>query len=129
MAKTLTVICDGQKQYGKQVDLKAVLAYFKFKLETRFTAEQVIYALAQYTDHHNDIPAPADVINILAPEPKKITQAEYIAAQKYQERNNYPQFSQQRDVIRDYESQESEAREPVSGFLLETVKNSVKRIT
>jgi len=59
------------------------------KLEHRYSVDRVIFALNEYTDRKNDIPSPADIINHIDPEPPRITEAQYIAAQKFQERNGY----------------------------------------
>ena len=83
-------------------------------------------ALDEYTDRKNDIPAPADVIEILAPPTPRITEAEYIAALRYQERNGYPQFSPEKFIIDDYKAQREGAREAVKAPMIET--KSVKAI-
>lgn len=100
--KVLTILCDGQKSYGKQIELKNIFSYYDLKLNGRFSARQVINALNAYTDKHNDMPAPADIINIIDP---VITEAQYVSAQKWQERNGYPIFSDAKDIIEKYEKQ------------------------
>lgn len=132
IAKVLAIIINGQKAYGRAYSLKDTLAYFRLKLEQRFTADQVIAALGVYTDTHNDIPAPSDLIAILAPPPKRITEAEFVAAQKWQERNGFPVYSEALDIINDYHAQENEARKPApitDPKILAVVQNTFKRIT
>jgi hypothetical protein len=111
LAKVLTVICNGQKAYGKEVILADVYAYFEMKLQGRHSVSQVIYAIGKYTDSKNDIPAPSDVLNILNPKPPEITQTEYLSAKKWQEQNGYPLFSDALDTIEAFEKQERLKRE------------------
>ena len=131
ITKALTVIIGNAKTYGKEYSINDTFAYYQFKLEKRFTAAQVLYAIEKYTDLKNDVPAAADIIAILEPAPPRITQAEFIAAQKGQERNGYPQFSSDAYLIRDYQTQQTEQR---SAFKIENdkikalVNNSVKKI-
>ena len=77
-----------QKQYGKQLNAKLLMQGWEIKFGGRFSIEQLLYALNIYTDKHSDFPAPSDLIAILEPEPPKVTESEFIAAQKWQERNN-----------------------------------------
>jgi len=109
LVKMLTILIDGQKQYGKDYSLKATLDYFILKLEKKYTVDQVLFALDKYTDKKNDIPAPSDINNILNPEKPKITTAQYISAQKWQERNqDWSGYTSEAILIREYKSQEDE---------------------
>ena len=107
----MAIICDGQKAYGKNVELQPLFAYFKLKLESRFSVDQVIYALNKYTDSKNDIPAPADIINILNPPKPRISEAQFVEAQKWQEKNGWPMFSDAQETIDLYRQQEKDARD------------------
>lgn len=100
-----------QKQYGRKMDPKLVMQGWEIKFAGRFTIEQILYALDRYTDEHSDFPAPSDIVNILEPKEPEITTAQYIAAQDYQKRNNYPMFSEAKDIIDLYEKQQGEKRE------------------
>lgn len=102
IVKMLTTIINGQKAYGKDYSISDVFDYFKLKLEGKFYAKPVMAALDQYTDRNNDIPTPADIIEILNPPERKITQSEYIAALEYQKNNGYPNFSYEKYLIDDY---------------------------
>lgn len=127
----LTVLIDGQKQYGKEYSLKATLDYFRLKLEKKYTVAQVLFALDKYTDKKNDIPSPADINTILDPEKPKITTAQYIAARDNQRRNQYPMYSSDSQIISDYETQEATAQEDFkiqNEEIAQIVGNSVKRI-
>lgn len=75
ITKALAVICKGQNPYGKEINIKDLFEYFKYKLDGRYTVDQVLYALGKYTDKFDDIPRPSGIIKIL--EPAKITYAEY----------------------------------------------------
>lgn len=99
------MIVQGQNAYGKKHDLAHLLAYYEFKLQRRYSVAQVLHALDIYTDRHDDIPTPAGIIAILSPEPPKITEAQYVNACKWQERNGYPIFSDARDLIEEYHRQ------------------------
>jgi hypothetical protein len=111
LTKCLAVVCEGQKAYGKEVNLQSILDYFVMKFEGRHTVKEVIYAIGKYTDIKNDIPTPADILIILNPKPPEITQTEYIAAGKWQEQNGFPIFSAALDIIEAYEKQQRLARE------------------
>lgn len=83
-------------------------AYYELKLQSRYTAEQILYAVDKYTDTKNDIPAPSDIINILNPTEPKITEAQYVNACKEQERNSFPAFSAESVIIDNYRKQNSD---------------------
>ena len=107
----LSVLINGQKTYGKEYSVKDTFAYYRLKLESKFSADQVIYGMDKYTDTKNDIPAPSDIINILNPEAPRITEAQYVNACKAQERNGFPAFTAESVIIEDYRKQNSEDQE------------------
>jgi hypothetical protein len=131
LAKTLTVIADGQKAYGKEINVKHIFEYFKFKLEGRFSVDQIVFAIQKYTDAKNDIPAPADIIKILNPEAPKVTEAQYYQACREYERSGFNEFTDAYETKKLYEQQANQARE---NFTLENAQiqslviGSVKRI-
>ena len=108
--KVLSIIVKGQNAYGRKHNLEDMISYFGLKLSKRYTVDQVIYALDIFTDKYDDIPTPSDVIKILNPEKPKITEAQFVEAQKWQERNGYPIFSDARDVIDQYRKQNEEMK-------------------
>ena len=131
IAKVLTILINGQKTYGKDYSLKDTFAYYQLKLENKFTAKQVIYALDKYTDFKADIPTPADIILILTPVAPKVTEAQHVAAQKAQERNGYPQFSIEAYTIREYQMQNADHNKTLSienQKIRELAGGSIKRI-
>lgn len=130
ITKALSVLVKGQNAYGKQHNLTDILAYMRFKLERKFSAERVLWAIDQYTDRNDDIPTPSAINNILDPEPARITEAEFVAAQKWQENNGYPRFSPAYQTILNYNRQQSEAREgpKMDDRFLEIAAANVKRI-
>lgn len=83
----------------------------KQKLESRFAVSEVIHAINKYTDRKDDIPTPADIINILKPV-VKISQSEYIDALKQREQDRKHgcsnKFSYASSVIGEYLAQEYE---------------------
>lgn len=130
--KTLSIIINGQKAYGKEYSVKDTFAYYELKLGKKYSADQVIYALDKYTDTRNDIPAPSDIINILNPEEPKISATEYMAAKEQWQLNGYPMFCKHRDIVKKYESQASEKQNDHTIECAEIAKiagNSIKRMT
>jgi len=99
-----------QKAYGQKYDPKVTMQAWEYKLAGRFSIEQIIYALDKYTDKHEDFPTPKNIIEILNPEAPRISEAEFVAAQKWQERNAFPVFSDAKDVIDKYNEQEHKKR-------------------
>ncbi len=129
--KTLSVICTAQKAYGKEVNIADVYAYFEMKFQGRYSVDQIIYALGIYTDRKSDIPTPADIFNILNPPAPRISEAAFVEAQKYQERNNWPIMSDAQDVIDAYRKQERGERghfDIENKRLLEIAGKAVNRI-
>lgn len=108
LAKALTVLINGQKAYGKEYNVSDVFDYFRMKMEGRYAVKPILAALSAYTDKNDDMPTPANIIAILSPEKRKITHAEYIAAQKMQDASGYPRFSPEAYLIREYEAQDRE---------------------
>jgi len=103
------------------------------KFAKRFSVDQIIYAMHAYTDKHDDFPTPSNLVSILEPEKPKITQAEFIAAQKRQERNNdWSQYTPEAILIKDYHKQNDEKREVYEitcNKIKSLVGNTIKRIT
>lgn len=120
-----------QNAYGQKREPKLVMKGWEIKLSGRFTVEQILFALDKYTDKHDDFPTPNKIIEILDPEPPRITEAEFVAAQKWQERNGFPMFSDAKDVIDKYNAQEHKKRQDYSiqcDEVKKIVQNSVKMI-
>jgi len=107
------VIINGQKAFGKQASLYDVFAYYRLKLEGRFPMVLVLNALHIYTDRHDDLPNPANLIEIMAPAPKKITTAEFIHAKEQHKLEGYPAHGYYGTLISNYERQEADERAPV----------------
>lgn len=129
------MLINGQKTYGKEYSIRDTLAYYRMKLEGRFSVNQVLHAIEIYTDKKNDVPAPADLIGILSPESPKVTEAQYVQACKWQEANGWPMFSEAQDLIDDYRAQNAEEKDKYKTAVIENdkvkslVQNSLKRIT
>lgn len=100
-----------QKQYGRKMDPKLVMQGWEIKFAGRFTVDQLLFALDVYTDKHDDFPSPNNLIAILEPEEPRVTEAQFIEAQKWQERNGFPMFSDAKDTIERYKAQDREKRE------------------
>ena len=104
--KVLTVLINGQKPYGKEYSVSDTFLYYKMKLDGKYTAEQIMKAVDIYTDKKNDVPAPADIIQILNPPEKQITYAEFKHALEQHAAEGYPMFGYFGGVINDYQKQQ-----------------------
>lgn len=91
-----------QNSYGREIDAKATLKAWEFVMAAEYTANQVVSAIHAHIKQSSAFPAPADLIKIINPPERKITQAEYIAALEYQKNNGYPNFSYEKYLIDDY---------------------------
>lgn len=98
-----------QKAYGRVIDAKTIMRAWQRKFINRFTVDQIIYALDKYSDKHDDFPSPSNIIDILEPEQPKVTEAAFIEAQKWQEKNGWPMFSDAQITIDRYRKQNKEA--------------------
>lgn len=110
---------------------KLVMQGWQIKFAGRFTVDQILYALDVYTDKNDDFPSPHNLIAILEPEPPRVTEAQFIEAQKWQERNGYPMFSDAKDTIDAYHKQRQDEQEKYkiqNEHLLKLAGNSVKKI-
>lgn len=121
-----------QKPYGREMNAKLVMQRWEIKFAGRFTIEQLLFALDRYTDKHDDFPSPSNIIEILEPEEPRVTTAEFIAAQKWQERNqNWSEFTDAHDTIKRYQRQKNEEKENykiTNEKILSLAASSVKRI-
>lgn len=100
-----------QKAYGRVINAKVVMRAWQRKFIQRFTVDQIIYAIDKYSDTRDDFPSPANIINILEPQEPLITEAQYVEAQKWQQRNGYPIFSDAKDIIEKYKKQNEDNHE------------------
>lgn len=120
-----------QRTYGETLDMKIRGRAWERKLGAKFSVNQIIMAVEKYTDRHSDFPTPSDIINILDPVKPEISKAEYIAAKKWLEVNGYNQFSDQYALVKDFERQEKEKRNPetkANSEFLKIAKESLKKI-
>ena len=118
--------------FGKKIDVEILLEKYRIYLESKYTVEQVIYAIHKHCEREGNVPKVGDINAILNPEKPKITQAEYIAAKEWQKRNNrYDEWTDAYDTIKAYEDQEKTERD---NFLIQCEElkqvagNAVKRI-
>ena len=103
LAAVMFPIIQMQKQYGRDMDERVIMRGWEIKLAGRYPVHDIIRAVDIYTDSRDDFPSPANIIQILDPEPTKVTESQFIAAQKWQERNNnYSEFTAAADTIREY---------------------------
>lgn len=103
--KAITSLCALQKQYGKtSAELEALLNGFLWLLDDVST-ENILMAMKQYANSHNDIPTPADIRNIISPPPQPLSAAVYVKYQKLT-RDGHILLSDERAYCRAYEAQE-----------------------
>ena len=110
IATMILPLAEMQKAYGRILDVKLVMSGWEMALSGLYTADQICYALKEYVLKKSDFPTPADINNILNPPKPRITEAEFVRAQKWQENNGYPIFSEALDVIKGYKEQEQGKR-------------------
>lgn len=129
----LSFLSENQKNYGKKYDIEKLVTGFEFVMAEEYSVEQVLYALKLYMKTNSDMPAAADIISILSPEERKITEAEYVNAVKYQERHNwYDMFSDAQMIIDKYREQNKRQDQnsgQINADLLAIAKKSVKMIS
>ncbi len=100
-----------------------MFSYYRMKLDGKYHAEQILKAIDIYTDRKNDVPAPADLIQIISPPPKQITYAEYKNALEQHAAEGYPMFGYFGQVIKDYKKQQNvESEIPSTQEILERRK-------
>lgn len=93
------------------------------KLGSRYSVAEVLRGLDIYTDRKSDIPSPADIIQILSPEPEKISQAAFIEAQEWQKRNNnWSPYTDAADIIAKYRNDQLGYGDFGAGNLLDAAK-------
>jgi hypothetical protein len=121
-----------QKAYGRTIDAKVIMRAWQRKFINRFTIDQIIYALDKYSDKRDDFPSPSNIIEILEPQAPVITEAQFVEAQKWQERNGWPIFSDAQITIDKYRKQNDDKH---TAFRIEKqeiqslVSDSVKMIS
>lgn len=121
-----------QKAYGRVLNAKLVMQGWEIILAEKYSAEQIVYALKQYAlKYGDDFPTPKNLNEILDPSQPRITEAAFVEAQKYQERNGWPMFSDAQETIDAYRAQEKEKQslwKVDNEKLLEIAASSVKKI-
>jgi hypothetical protein len=120
-----------QNTFKEPLEIEARVAGWKFIMEGDYSMDQVLYGLREFLKINPVMPVPANIIAILNPPKPRITEAAFIAAQKWQERNDYPIFSDAKDIIEAYHAQEREGRESYENTneeLKSIAGNTFKRI-
>lgn len=102
-----------QKAFGRVMNPKLVMQGWEAILSPKYSADQICYALIKYAlERGVDFPSPKNINEILDPPKPRITDVEFVAAQKWQERNNnYSPYTDAHDVVQGYKAQEKEGRE------------------
>jgi erythromycin esterase-like protein len=122
-----------QESFGHKRDPKLLMQGWERKFAGRYSVEQLVFAMDTHTDQHTTFPTPAHINQILNPKAPKVTQAEYIAAQEWQKRNNsFDKFTDQYETIKAFEKQGAEEKEQFkiqNKQLQNLAQNSLKRIS
>jgi hypothetical protein len=132
IASIIYPLIETQKAYGRNLNPELIMSAWEAVLSPYYNAEQICYALIKYAKEvGDDFPSPKNIDQILNPKPPRITEAQYIEAQKWQERNGYPMFSEAKDTIDAYLKQQQEEQEKFkteNEHLLKLAGSSVKKI-
>lgn len=98
-------VCALQKQYGKTTaELETLVEGFAWVLG-EYKIDVILDGIAKYVRRSSDIPAPADIMNIIDPPPQKLSGAVYISLKK-QLIDNIFTTDEERAYIAAYERQE-----------------------
>jgi len=110
-------VCELQKQYGKtSANLETLVNGFLWVLADYPIAE-ILSALAQYVKRHSDIPAPADIVNIIDP-PKaewKPDWPAYIALKKRVQRDGYYPYGTEKRFLQMCDEYAIQAHDGIRG--------------
>ena len=131
LSKALTFAYKTQNTYKEPLDLADRVEGWRFVLE-EYNMDQVLYGIKEHMKRSPNMPVPADINLILNPVKPRVTEAQFVQAQKWQAANGYPIFSDAKDVIDEYKAQDTAERDKHvsdSKKIQSLVSNSVKRIT
>lgn len=121
-----------QKAYGRKADAKLIMRGWQAMLSDKYNADQICYALKKYAlEYGDDFPSPKNLNDILNPPKPKVTESQFIAAQKAQERNGYPQFSPEAYTIREYHQQNAQEEKTYvqeCDKIAEITKSAIRRV-
>lgn len=105
LAKALVLAYKTQTTYKEPLDLKDRVLGWRMVLGDKLTMEQVLTGIAKHMERSTDMPVPAHINNIMNPEQKEITTAQYINAKEQWKINGYSPFCNHKDVVKAYEKQ------------------------
>lgn len=104
----LSKICYG---YGHVVEITPMLDMYEWTLGKKYSAQQILDAMQIHMETNEKFPLPSHISAIINPPKPKIKESEYIAAKKWQERNqNWSRFEPEGILIAAYERQCSDER-------------------
>ena len=132
LAMALTAAYKTNTTYKEPLDLADRVHGWRLVHDGDYTMDQILYGIKKHMKHNIDMVVPAHVTEILSPETPRITEAEFVAAQKYQERNNWPMMSDAQDIIDKYRKQNDEKRQEHKiecANIQQIVSQSVKRLS
>jgi hypothetical protein len=132
LVKMMTVYFSDLKDYGQDVDLDIILTKYRIYFEQEFSTEQVIYAIHRHCERSIEIPRIGNLMDILKPQTPVITEAQFIEAQRWQERNSFPMISDAKETIELYKAQNAKKRQDhkiQSDEIKAIASNAIKKIT
>ena len=104
--------------YGKGIDLRAILGKYRIYFAKIYTTDQIIQAIHEHCREIRVVPQVPDLLGILEPKPPKISHAEFIHAKQQWANQGFPPFSDYRDTVKAFEMQE---------LILKNLKHGQKR--
>lgn len=92
--------------YGAPPDKMSVVELYSKTFSGKYTANQVVQAIKAWGG--DKLPLPHEIENFINPAPTKITEAQFIQAQKDHERNNFDPFGKAAETIQLYHAQQAD---------------------
>lgn len=128
----MTVYFSDLTDYNQGIDLEIIFTKYRIYFEGKYSAPELIFAIHEHSLIAKEFPRVPDLLKILNPEKPKITEAQFVEAQKWQERNGFPMFSDAKTTIERYKAQENQKQQDYeikSEKIKSLVSDVVKKIS
>lgn len=109
--QVLRTVCEMQNNYGKQVNPENMLKGYQLVLEKHLTASEVIQGIGMFLERNRDLPAPADINNIMNPAPEPLSPARYQQAITRLNRNGFDYYdgrNEDKEYVAAFEARENQ---------------------
>ena len=103
LIQTMTVYFSDLNTYGQTINLGMIFKKYKMFFEDKYSIDQIIFAMHRHCEQSPDFPKVCHIEAILNPKPPRVTEAQYVQAQRWQERNGFPMVSDAQMTIERYE--------------------------